>query len=191
MGYLLQARHVGTRPGLTDYDSGAYTPVATVFPACPRGWWWLGQRGYPGYGMPLPAQEVVVRPHPHADDGVVAPPSDWLCVWATPKGWAMWQAVAPDGYAVLGDVFHYDYPPNRDATFRSYACVRLDCVKPVPSGPQLWSCLGTGSPADASMWVAPDGTANPWQRFRVQPNYNAPAHPVYALDMDVVELVSG
>ena len=103
----------------------------------------------------------------------------------------MWRAVAPPGYVALGDVFHYGYPPDREETFRSYACIRQDCVRAVRPGPLLWTSHGTGARDHASMWSVPDGIGDPWQRFRVRPGFGPPPRPVYVLDLDVVEVVSG
>jgi hypothetical protein len=189
MGYLLQARQVATVPGLTDQNSGSYRHVATMFPACPRGWRWVGQRGYPGYGQRLPRSELVFRTHPDAVGDPLADVVSWSYVWGIAKGWAMWRAVPPRGFVVLGDVFHYNYRPDHEETFTTFACVREDCVRAVPVGAELWNGYGTGASNDASMWIVPDGTGNPWQRFRVQPRYDPPDYPVYVLNMDVVEVV--
>jgi hypothetical protein len=189
MAYLLQAQYVGTVPGLTDQNSGSRRRVSTMFPACPRDWWWVGQRAYPGYGRSLPKSDLVFRAHPDTDDEVLVAARSWTCVWRMSKGWAMWRAVAPDGYVALGDVFHYDYPPDHEETFHSYACVRLDCVRAVPSGHSLWDDRGTGARCDASMWSIPDGTDNPWQRFLVRPDYGPPEEPGYTVDRSVVEII--
>jgi hypothetical protein len=189
VGYLLQGRYVGTAPGLTDQNSGSRRQVSTMFPACPRDSFWVGQRGYPGYGHPLPKTELVIRPHPEGPDDALIRPVSWTYVWGMAKGWAMWQAVPPEGYVVLGDIFHYNYSPEREDTFNNYVCVREDCVTAVSVGPQLWNDQGTGARDDGSMWIVPDGTDSPWQRFRVQPNYDPPNNPVYMLNMDFVEIV--
>lgn len=189
MGYLLQAQHVGTVPGLTDQNSGSCRQVATMFPACPRDWRWVGQRGYPGYGQPLPRSELVFRTHPDAGGEALAGVESWARVWGTAKGWAMWRAVPPSGYVALGDVFHYNYPPDCEDTFTNYACVRADCVQPAAVGAELWNGNGTGARARASMWIIQDGTDNMWQRFRVQPDHGPPRYPVHALDPDVVEVI--
>jgi hypothetical protein len=105
------------------------------------------------------------------------------------KGWAMWRPVPPAGYVVLGDIFHYNYPPDREETFDNYVCVREDCVTPVPIGPELWNDKGTGAREDGSMWMVLDGTDNPWQRFRVQAGHDRPDFPAYTLNMDVVEII--
>lgn len=167
MAHLLQAQYVGTVPGLTDQNSGSRRSVSTMFPACPRDWHWAGQRGCPGYGRPLPRGELVFRPHPDAGGAVLAGAVSWCYVWGMAQGWAMWRAIPPDGYAALGDTFHYNYRPDSEETFTSYACVRLDGVRTVPVGPSLWDDHGTGARGDGSMWVVPDGTDNPWQRFCV------------------------
>lgn len=198
MAYLLQAQYVGTVPGLTDQNSGSRRRVSTMFAACPRDWHWVGQRAYPGYGRSLPKSDLVFRAHPdvaptpgspEATGDVLAAPLSWTCVWRMSKGWAMWRAVAPDGYVAIGDVFHYDYPPVYEETFRRYACLRLDCVRAVPGGPSLWDDRGTGARCDGSMWVVPDGSDNPWQRFQVRPDYSPPEGPGYTVDLSVVELV--
>jgi hypothetical protein len=189
MGYLLQARYAGTKPGLTDQGSGARRHVATMFPTCPQDWHWAGQRGCPSYDQPLPERDLVFRIHPEADGDVVSRVASWEYVWGMAKGWAMWRAIPPSGYVVLGDVFHYNYSPDREGTFNNYACVREDCVMTIPVGPELWNDHGTGAPKDGSMWLVMDGTDNPWQRFRVQPSYDPPNYPFYVLNMDVVEIV--
>jgi len=190
MGSFLQAQYVGTVPGLTDQNSGSRQNVSTVFPACPRDWFWVGQRGYPGYDQPLPKSDLVIRAHPEAPGDILARPVSWTYVWGMAMGWAMWQAVPPAGYVALGDIFHYNYSPEREDTFVNFVCVREDCVNAVPVGPQLWNDQGTGARTDGSMWIVPDGTDNPWQRFRVQPNYYPPNHPVHILNMNLVEVVS-
>ena len=189
MGYLVQARYVGTVPGLTDQNSGSRRHVSTVFPACPRDWHWVGQRGYPGYGQLLPKAELVFRTHPDELGYVLAKPVSWDYVWGMAKGWAMWRAVPPAGYVALGDIFHYNYPPDREETFNNYVCAREDCVTAVPSGPELWNDQGTGARDDGSMWAVLDGTDNPWQRFRVQAGYHRPDSPAYTLNMDVIEII--
>ncbi|HEU4350011.1 MAG TPA: hypothetical protein VFR35_19715 [Actinoplanes sp.] len=189
MGHLLQARRVGTVPGLTDFNSGSHRQVATMFPACPRDWRWIGQRGCPGYDQSLPKSELVFRPHPNADGDVFAPVAEWHYVWGTARGWAMWRAIPPPGYLALGDVFHYNYRPGREDTFTTYACVRADCALTVPVGDELWNAHGTGTRQAASMWTIPDGTPAPWRRFHVQPDHHRPHGPFHILDPRLVEVL--
>jgi|GEM_PF-6685395 len=194
MPHLVQAQYVGTMPGLTDQNSGSRRSVSTMFPACPKDWYWVGQRGCPGYGRPLPRTELVFRAHPGAGPDargpVLASPVSWSYVWGMAKGWAMWRAIPPDGYVAVGDIFHYNYRPDREETFSNYMCVRRDCLRAVPVGPLLWDDHGTGARGDGSMWVVSDGTDNPWQRFCVQPDYNPPGWPGYSIDLSVVEMVA-
>jgi hypothetical protein len=117
------------------------------------------------------------------------PPDDYELVWKdTGSGartdFSIWQPLAPEGYAAMGQVCGVGYEkPSRNAV----RCVRADLVASAQPGQLIWSDKGSGAPNDFSAWTITPPDAAPGElhlapgTFIGNARYTKPTLPAYTL----------
>ena len=131
-------------PRWEDRGSGADRDVALYEPVVAPGYWMIGGYAQRNYAEANGCVSIV-RPR---DSRLLAPPVDWVQVWADRGSGAnqdgsIWRALPPgDDFVCLGVVGQrgYDQP-----TPRNYACVHRCLVESVGASQSVWTDAGSGA----------------------------------------------
>jgi len=147
----------GYRTDWTDLGSGADQDLAIHRPEPADGYFIIGGHAVASHDTGDLPCFVTVGPHPDNVDGgrlLLAPPADWQLAW-TDKGsgaeqdGSIWRAVAPPGFACLGDIGQTSYDKPRPANYR---CINSCLVEQVDAAEVIWTDRGSGAERDISLY---------------------------------------
>ncbi|MEM6771126.1 MAG: Vps62-related protein [Bacteroidota bacterium] len=146
--YTLQWNDKGSRGKM---DGSFYRPVI------PEGYYYLGDFGQNGYGIPAKGSIPLVKP---LESGALTAPLDYELIWKDSGSGArmdgsFWLPIAPDGYRALGIVCQKGYQKPSTDLIR---CVREDLLIPGRAGSLIWNDNGTGAKAPFSAWAITEHT---------------------------------